>query len=189
MSKTKSGKLQLLLIAAVFFGPLVFAAWLYYQGDDMQPEGRTNHGALLEPITNLRDTLPESPLNPLNEDHWVLLYTDLDACDEPCREGLYTIRQSRLMLGREMDRIQRVFLHGDSAPDTLFLAEQHEGLATIQDAALAEVLGSKRPASLPAGGYFLIDPLGNLVLYFEPGVDPADMVGDIKRLLRLSRIG
>jgi hypothetical protein len=42
---------------------------------------------------------------------------------------------------------------------------------------------------LPAGGYYLVDPLGNLVMYFRPDLDPSDMVDDIKHLLRLSRIG
>jgi hypothetical protein len=35
----------------------------------------------------------------------------------------------------------------------------------------------------------LIDPLGNLVMYFQPDLDPSQMVDDIKRLLKLSRIG
>jgi hypothetical protein len=35
------------------------------------------------------------------------------------------------MLGKEMDRLIRVFLHGDSAPDTVLLADEHEGLVTL----------------------------------------------------------
>ena len=80
-------------------------------------------------------------------------------------------------------------MHGDTAPDTVFVAEEHDGLITAQDSNLAGLLDNKRPANLPAGGYFLIDPLGNLVMYFRPDIDPAEMVDDIKRLLRLSRIG
>jgi len=93
------------------------------------------------------------------------------------------------MLGKEMDRVRRVFLHGDSLPDTVFLTEEHPGLITIEDSSLSGLLNNKRPAELPAGGYFLIDPLGNLVMYFQPDLDPAKMVDDIKHLLRLSRIG
>ena len=51
------------------------------------------------------------------------------------------------------------------------------------------VLDNKKPDALEAGGYYLIDPHGNLVLYFSPDIDPRDMVDDIKRLLKLSRIG
>ncbi len=93
------------------------------------------------------------------------------------------------MLGKEMDRVERVFLHGEQAPDTLLLAEEHKGLVTLQDSALRNVLDNKKPESLPAGGFYLIDPHGNLVLYFSPGIEPRDMVDDIKRLLKLSRIG
>ena len=187
--KDPAGRLQLLMLAGIFFGPLIAATWLYLAGDDMQPEGRTNHGALLEPIVTIAEQLPDSPLHAHNEDHWVLLYANAADCDTACRDGLYTMRQSRLMLGREMDRLLRVFLHGESPPDTVFLAAEHEGLVTIADRNLAALLERKRPESLAAGGYYLVDPLGNLVLYFPPDINPADMVDDIKRLLKLSRIG
>ena len=41
--KPGTGRVQFLLIAAVFFGPLLFATWLYYGGDILQPKARTNH--------------------------------------------------------------------------------------------------------------------------------------------------
>ena len=185
--RAKRGRIQFLLIAAVFFGPLLIAAWLYYDGDALQPESRANHGALLEPIVNLNDAVPGSPV--LEERLWSLLYSDSDACDEACLESLYTLRQSRLMLGREMDRVQRVFLHGDEAPDNLLIAEEHKGLITLQDDALRSVLDNKKPQELAEGGYYLIDPHGNLVMYFDPDINPREMVDDIKRLLKLSRTG
>jgi hypothetical protein len=191
MSEVKQGKgrLQLLLIAVVFLGPLVLAAWLYFAGQNLTPEGRTNSGALLQPIVNLRDALPDSPLHEHNDDHWVLLYAKDGACDEACAFSLYTLRQSRLMLGKEMDRLARVFLHGDTPPDTVLIANEHEGLVSLQDGSLSALLEAKRPADLDAGGYYLVDPLGNLVMYFQPDIDPAAMVEDIKHLLELSRIG
>ena len=188
-STQSRGRTQFLLLAAVFFGPLLVASWLYYGGDAMQPEGRVNHGALLEPIVNIREAAPGMALPADTEGMWLLIFEDLGACGEDCRQGLYTIRQSRLMLGREMDRVQRIFLHGDSAPDTLFLDEEHKGLLALADETLSELLSNKKPRELDDGGYYLVDPLGNLVLYFSPDIDPGDMVDDIKRLLRLSRIG
>ncbi len=175
-------RVQLALIALVFLGPLAVAAWLYSQGSS--PTGRTNHGALLEPIVSVSESLPGVP-----ERSWVLLYRNPGACDDTCQDALYTARQARLMLGKEMDRVQRVFLHGDSPPDTVFLADEHPGLITIEDSALDALLDNKKPAELPAGGYYLVDPLGNLVMYFRPDLDPSDMVDDIKHLLKLSRIG
>ena len=49
--KTTWARLQMLVIAAVFLGPLAVATWMYYSGA-FTPDGRTNHGALLEPIVN-----------------------------------------------------------------------------------------------------------------------------------------
>ncbi len=188
-SNKPRGRWQLLLLASVFFGPLIVASWLYYGGDSMQPEGRANAGALLEPITHIPDVLPETSLLDGAEGRWLLVYSNLDACGEECRDALYTVRQSRLMLGREMDRILRIFLHGETPPDTIFLAEEHEGLVTLADAEMSALLDDKRPAELAEGGYYLVDPHGNLVMYFHPDMDPGEMVDDIKRLLRLSRIG
>lgn len=185
----KSARLHLVLIAAVFFGPLLIAAWMYYGGYFAESLGRSNHGALLEPVISLVDQVPDSLLHDIGDANWLLLYANGAACADECETALYTIRQARKMLGKEMDRVVRVFLHGTTLPDTVFLAAEHPDLTTIEDASLSGLLENKRPPDLPAGGYYLIDPLGNLVLYFRPDIEPSDMVDDIKRLLKLSRIG
>ena len=183
------GKLTLLLLALVFLGPLALAAWLYYGNASLQPEGRANRGVLLEPITSLPEAVPGSALYDLEGGRWKLIYPYTAPCTDECRNGLYTIRQIRLMLGREMDRIERVFLHGEVPVDTLFIQAEHEGLVTLGETSLAAFLVNRIPAGIPENGYFLVDPLGNLVLYFPPGIEPRDMVSDLKRLLRLSHIG
>ena len=191
MNETRQGKgrVQLVLIAAVFLGPLAVAAWLYFAEPELVPEGRTNHGALLQPIVNLGEAVPGSALHASNDGKWVLLYANTGECAAACEFSLYTLRQSRRMLGREMERLVRVFLHGNSPPDTVLLAEEHEGLVTLQDDDLAALLQQQTPDDLEAGGYYLVDPLGNLVLYFPPDIDPGAMVEDIEHLLELSRIG
>jgi len=187
--KDIKGRLQLALISLVFFGPLILAAWLYFSGSGLTPDGKTNHGALLEPIVNISEFSPGSSIIELGDGLWLLVYANEAACGEACEYALYTLRQSRLMLGKEMDRLERVFLHGDTAPDTVNLAEQHAGLISIRDSGLSRLLQDKKPAELSAGGFYLVDPLGNLVMYFHPDIDPSDMVEDIKRLLKHSRIG
>lgn len=187
--KDPAGRVQLFLISLVFFGPLILATWLYFSGEGFRPQGKANHGQLLEPIISISEALPDASLNEHNEGHWLLVYSNLGICDEACEYSLITLRQSRLMLGKEMDRVLRVFLHGESLPDTVLLNDQHAGLISQSDSSLSSLLEEQRPAELAAGGYFLVDPLGNLVMYFRPDLDPKDMVEDIERLLKLSRIG
>ena len=186
--KPGSGRWQLAFIAFVFFGPLILASWMYMTGR-LTPESRTNHGALLEPIVNLEEVLPSSPVVTLADGQWLMLYANQADCGDSCRESLHRLRQTRLMLGDDMDRIVRVFLHGESAPDKVFLDGEHPGLKTIKDKGLWRVLEDKRPSDLVPNGIYLIDPLTNLVMYFPPDLDPREMVDDLKHLLELSRIG
>jgi hypothetical protein len=184
----KSARPQLLFISTIFFGPLIVAAWMYYGGHFTRPTS-SNHGALLEPISNLLEQLPGSELLQQGQGMWLLLYPDAAECEQSCQDALYTMRQGRLMLGNEQDRLMRVFLHGDSLPDKVFIANEHQGLIATQDASLSSLLINKKPIELPDGGYYLVDPLGNLVMYFRPDMNPSEMVDDIKHLLRLSHIG
>ena len=183
-----SPRTKLALIALVFFGPLMLAVWMYSSGN-LNPEGSSNHGALLTPVVNVRDKLPGSEIVQLADGKWLMLYAAAGECPETCREALYRQRQTRLMLGREMERVVRVFLHGDSPLDTVFLEGEHPGLKTINDKALGDLLEEKRPQDLVPGGIYLFDPLANLVMYFPPDLEPRDMVDDMKHLLKLSRIG
>ena len=186
--KTTWARIQMLLIASVFFGPLVVATVMYY-GGYFQPEGRSNHGALLEPIVSVAEQLPNSAAVRQADGYWSLIYSERGECGDACKNGLITLRQSQKMLGKEMDRLKRVFLHGESSPDTVLLSDEHAGLVALRDDALTALLNNKKPAELTAGGFFLMDPLGNLVMYFEPDINPGDMVEDLKHLLKLSRIG
>jgi hypothetical protein len=172
----------------VFVGPLLLAAWMYF-GQSWQPAGRTNHGLLLDPIVSVWDELPSSPLMAESADHWLMIYANAAPCDAECRESLHLLRQSRLVLGNKMTRVLRVFLHGDSPPDKVFLEKQHQGLITIRDDGLFRLLTESTSGALMPGGIYLVDPLGNLVMYFSPDLDPGDMVDDIKHLLEFSRIG
>lgn len=185
---SKGGRLQLSIIALVFVGPLIVATWMYMSGQ-LQPASSTNNGALLEPFINLQESLPGSPILSAVDAPWRLVYVNEAACDDACYQVLYRLRQIRLMLGKDMDRVGRIFLHGESRPDKVFLDDQHRGLTTIIDRGLGKLLEERRPTELQPGGIYLVDPLDNLIMYFSPGIVPRDMADDLKHLLRLSRIG
>lgn len=186
--KTKRpGRVQLLLIAAVFLGPLLLASWMYFSGG-LNPDGSSNHGDLLEPIINVPAELPDAPVVDLIGERWLMVYANAAGCVDDCPETLHRLRQFRLMLGKDMNRVDRVFVHSQESV-LLIQAASDTDLAVLHDGGLIRLLEQKQPPTSAAGGIFLIDPLGNLVMYFAPEIEPRDVLDDIEHLLRLSRIG
>lgn len=184
-----NSRLQLILIALIFAVPLIAASWMYFSDSAVRPLGRTNKGVLLDPIVNLPDELGNSPLLAAAENRWMLVYLDSGDCTETCEDSLYKLRQMRLMLGNDMSRVVRAWLHGPTAPDTLRLQQDHPGLAAVYDAAARQLLVDVHPRDMSSAGFYLVDPLGNLIMYFPEDIAPRALVDDLEHLLKLSRIG
>ena len=94
----RRGRLQLVAIAAVFLGPLLLSYYIYLTGQ-MTPVELSNYGELFDPIVSIRDELPGSALHSSTNGRWVMLYTGRGECDDLCRESLYRLRQTQVMVG------------------------------------------------------------------------------------------
>ena len=178
-------RLQLVALATVFFGPFLYAAWLFYAGG-WQPAEHTNKGELVDPplqLPNLALATPDGPRPEALRGLWSLFYLERADCDDVCRDTLIQVRQIRLAAGRDVDRIGRIYL-GATLPDAAWLDAGHKGLiATTADenpefAAATAALG---------GGIYLIDPVGQVMMRFEPGMDSKAIYNDLHKLLKLTR--
>ena len=179
----------MLAIAALCLAPFIAAVIAYFY---WQPQGGMNYGDLV-PVRALIDP----PLRHLDQrafrlselrGKWILLQLDQADCAAPCRAKLYNMRQVRLAQGREMERVERVWLILDDAPLETQLMREYDGTRMLRAA------GSPIVAEFPPPGgvrdhIYLIDPLGNLMLRFPRDADPRRMHKDLARLLRASRIG
>ena len=182
----QKGRRTLLLLALVFFGPLAVAIAIYFSGFAWRPAATTEHGVLFQPPPRIADhTLtPDGRL----EGKWSLIYLGEGACNETCRDALTTMRQVRLALAQDADRVQRVFFATGGPPDQAYLQAQYTGLLVMTDEAgvaeLTAAVGAHRD-----GEIFLADPLRNLVLRYPAGTAMRDIHKDLQRLLKVSRIG
>ncbi len=190
--KSKRGNLQAWGLFLLFFGPLAVAVYLYYD-TGWRPGHTSNHGELIVPAVPLPEVelpLPGGGRTDADflRDHWSLVYVGRDGCAERCRDALYNGRQMRLALGRLMDRVERVYLYVGEPPAAGFVAAEHPDLL-VADATGPEALPLLEALAGPAEGYWLIDPLGNAMMRYPADQAPRGMLEDLKRLLRLSRIG
>jgi hypothetical protein len=177
------------MILALCAAPTV-AAWLAYFV--WQPQSRTNYGELIDPrpLPDPELRLADGRLFRLAElrGKWVLLQVDSGACGEACRRKLVYMRQARIALGKDADRVERVWLLDDSVVPDPALLRQHEGLKAAR--AYRGSLFDELPLPEDAAGFiFVIDPRGNLMLRFPGDPDGRRMLRDLARLLRVSRIG
>jgi hypothetical protein len=111
-------------------------------------------------------------------------------CEQPCREALVVMRQTRLSLNQEMQRVNRVLIAGADCCDPEFLKVEHAGLIVL-DAGSAPAQNALRvfPQDDLAHSIYIVDPLGNLVMRYDDRSNPKGLLQDLKKLLKLSHIG
>lgn len=196
---------QLWLLIGLFFAPLLAAFFLYYgalytETESWRPPGSTNRGELVTPPRPLpRLTLPVVQGTAAKVDFlqgkWTVFYVGNGQCETRCREALSLIRQTRLALNADMNRVQRVFVATTHCCNRMYLAHEHAGLIVVRaDNADGEKFLKVFPQydGVPvteSGRIYISDPLGNLMMSYSSAARPKDLLEDFMRLLKLSHIG
>lgn len=194
----RRSRAQIWILVAMFFAPLLIAFLLYYGADGWRPPGSTNHGDLIDPARPLPQAALQSSTGAaiaadFMHGKWNVVYIGEGRCDARCREALTLMRQTRLALGDDLTRVQRIFLVTGNCCDHAYLDAEHEGLIAARaddeaGAALVEEFWSGAPASQP-GRIYIVDPLGNLMMSYAPDAERKGLLEDLKKLLKLSHIG
>jgi hypothetical protein len=196
------GRWKLLLVLAVCAAPLIASYFTYYV---IKPKGGvTNYGALIDPrqypIPAMASTTLDGKPARL-EDYkgkWIMLKVGPSDCQQDCQDQLFAMRQLRTMQGKEMERIERVWLITDNEPLETMLLRVNDGTRMLR--APAAVVDKWLPlengvADNVADHVYLIDPLGNLMMRFPKGAVSSDVEKvkrvqkDIAKLLKASAIG
>jgi len=187
------GRLTLLALFVVFFLPIVVALALNLELSHWLPFGQSNHGQLVAPAERIETatltTVEGSPVvDTLFTEKWTLLYVEPSACLKACDRAVYRMRQSRYAMGKDMDRVQRLVVASRTAArDAADKLLAYDPSLKIVAAAPAWIDGL-RPGSRKAE-IFVVDPQGYLVMWYRPDADPAGLIKDLKRLLKISKIG
>jgi hypothetical protein len=190
--RTRVGRWKMMVVFLMCAAPVVASYLAYYV---WRPEARSVFGSLIDPQRPLPDltgtTLDGKPVNlRALKGQWLLVTVAGGACDALCQNYLYLQRQLRESLGKDKDRVDRVWLIDDTAPvpDSLLPALAQATVLRVPQAGLSQWLAADAGQALEAHLY-LVDPMGNWMMRFPAGLDMAGAAKakrDIGRVLRAS---
>lgn len=213
-SQINKNRMVLLLIAGVPVTVILGATWLWYfvvRGDlDLVGAlGTANRGTLVQPPRQIDDaSLSDQRGLPLHyrdlQPKWTMLVADAGGdCDSDCESKLYLTRQIHVALGKEFNRVQRVYISDTAADDTTlavtalsddhpapssfaeYLAREQRGVQTLvtETADIQALFPENR---LDPSTWYLVDPAGWIMMSYNRDTSYKDVIADLKFLLKNS---
>ena len=190
--RTRIGRWKMLLVLLMCAAPVIASYVTYFV---IRPEGRTNYNTLILPTRSM----PALPLSTLDgmpvaatslRGQWLLVVVAPAVCDDACQKRLFMQRQLREMLGRESERLDKVWLvtgPGDVSPP--LRAAMQAGVPTqmlrVDEAALAQWL-QPEAGSVLQDHLYVVDPMAEWMMRVPANPEPARVKTDLNKLLRAS---
>jgi hypothetical protein len=190
-ARTRNGRLKMILVLLVCAAPVIASYLSYYV---FRPQLRNNYGTLIEPMR----PMPKAAALPLTDlqgrpvdpssllDQWLLVVVADGRCDATCEQLLYAQRQLRESMGREKERMDRVWLVTGNAPRAELLPALEQATVLRTDAAALKQWLQPAPGESIGAHLYLVDPMGHWMMRFPPQFDPPKVKRDLERLLRAS---
>ncbi|QEL56898.1 hypothetical protein [Chromobacterium paludis] len=165
MKCIERGRAILLGMGLLCLAP-VLAAWLAFVL--LPPAGGGSYGQLLPTRPFAAADHPGWPRG-----KWVLAAAQGAACLDRCRQRWFAMGQIEKAQGEAARRMTRVALLASSSPD--WLDAPHR-------------LRHEPGDVLPAGsqGFYLVDPLGNQVMFYRDGADPRRIIDEVAKVLKVN---
>ncbi|MFN0183941.1 MAG: SCO family protein [Aquabacterium sp.] len=193
VGQRRGGRLRMLLLLLVCAAPVLASYFMYFV---VRPDGAgAAYGAIIDPPRDLpladAFDLAGKPVALASlRRQWLVVAVGPSRCDEACERRLYLQRQVREMLGRERERVDKVWLITDDAVMAQPLRRALEATpamhllrlpATQADAWLIPAPGQRIDDHL-----YIVDPMGRLMMRMPTDAQPARVKRDLDRLLRAS---
>lgn len=193
---TKPQKKRQNWILGLFFiiivGPMLFA-WVLVKKNDLVHFKLNHHGDLLATLPNIK-SLPEIDYQP-HQGKWLMLIVGPQTCQQTHGTWLYDLQQLKKAMGKDASRVSQAFVTLSNADSQLCgqLLSEYPDLTPMsmpEDSFLRE-LGDYSHAIKRElqGELFIVDPQGNIMMHYDATVPTRDILSDMKRLLRVSKIG
>lgn len=158
-----------------------------------------NHGNLIHPPQPQGYEVfhpPPRARKPLDEIHgrWVMIHLIVPGDEGKCQQLLNDTRRLHPLFSKDIPRVRRLAVWaGERPPDTglleTMLNDRDLYVAMVPEAFLHQLEDKVFKRPLRCGQLLLMDPLANLMMWYDADFDPFGLYRDVKRLLRASHIG
>ena len=192
LSQKNKGKLTLIGIFLLFFIPIITSWYLVFYTDFMYDAQGIQHGKLISPVISI-GAIKAKEISTMDEvvieKKWVLVFIQNNLCNEFCKERLYQVRQIRLALGEDRDKVDRLVIF-NQINDLNELKDSYSGQKFIDQSFMNyQGLVKKFNDSYTdkKNPIFLLDPYGFLMMQYPEGTEPKGIIKDIERLIRNSK--
>jgi len=216
MQDTTRTRLKLAFLLFIAFVPITLATLAYRNAVENGGFGSTiNKGNLILPPADITDlAMTDASGAPMfksfeqviaeieNDDDyipqpWLMVFVTAKACDTVCEERIHLLRQMHITLNEDMPRVRRYYLNatGEYLPQATadFFREEYPemGIAQGNKQTILDNLAAKNVVlDLVNNSYvFFVDPVGNVMMYYEPHHPIQDLKTDLEKLLGLSSLG
>jgi len=187
----KRSNMTLWILLASFLVPAFLAYGYYFFGN--RP-GVASNGQLIIPIIDIETLNLKDPLGVIvSRDEltpkWRMYYFVNESCDAKCENDLYNMRQINLALGKNAGRVEHAIIHLEAPQNELMQFIESEHPTAIRVYGNAEDAADLLKPNGSSPNIYLMDPHGNIMMKFSNSLDAKFILKDIKRLLKISRIG
>jgi len=175
----RGNRLALAGLFAVFVVPILTAYTLNVWWPHWSPFGRMNHGELVKPAWEIElDGIAEPATG-----RWILLHPVEASCDDMCEARLGLVKRVHLSLGKDYDRVVRIFVHRAGGPGERARFGDAGLISVLAPDAWFDRFGDDVPALL------IVDPQRRAVLRYGSEIEPKGLARDLARMLKISKIG
>ncbi len=195
MDNTKRRRTRILLLATflIFLLPVVGAWLLNVFAPDWRPFGTLNHGTLVQPVRALSASglryLDGTAFDPAYlTGRWTLVHLPDADCGDSCMDSLLRSHQIQQALGDDRDRVQLLLVVGETRHAPAAKLPAGTAVSLADEPWLAKFFFPGTDHSQPVHIY-LVDPQGYLMMRYAGDVDQRGLLADLKRLLKISKIG
>jgi cytochrome oxidase Cu insertion factor (SCO1/SenC/PrrC family) len=183
------------LLTLIFVIPML-AAWFAYSHGLFISGQTTNRGTLITPPINIAVlSLTNDKNQPVTDQlhgKWWLVYLTQNPQDSLSLRNLYYMRQIRQATGKNRDRVERAVITLQTNQNTNQWLASHfpqTALFRVSSEKIAYLESATKKLALTRGSLYLVDPLGNIMMFYAPDAAPKGILKDLERVLKVSQIG